>query len=105
MTSESCEASAYLSLLKARLAAVGMTRRSLSRATGISYFRIQAICGGSSTPGKASKRLIEIAVAMPIWSTPEQFSELTRLLRRDAEKSCRSAQTTICGGRQHANHD
>jgi hypothetical protein len=72
---ESC-----LAFLKARLGALGMTRKILSRTTGISYFRIQSICGGYGNPGNASKRLIEVAVGMPIWSTQEEFRALTQFL-------------------------
>ncbi len=96
--SQACDASSKatsLPLLKARMAAIGMTRKSLSRATGISYFRIQAICGGSGPrPGNASKKLIEIAVALPIWSSPEEYRALTQRLRWEAQKGSQSARPT-----------
>lgn len=81
--------------LRARMAMRGITRRELCRRTGLSQSVIYNTCGGyASQAGPVAKRLIEVAVGMPVWSTPEEFFAMTQEVRFDAQRISQNDQPT-----------
>jgi hypothetical protein len=87
MTINDPETRLKLHALKARMAAIGITRQEICRRTGLSSAVVHNTCGGyGDEAGPISKRLIEVCVGMPVWSTPEEFHALTQQVRCDSQR-------------------
>lgn len=80
-------------LIRARMIHLGMTRKELSRVTGLSMTVIHGALGGFASPGNGARRLIEIAIGSPFWSTPEEFNSLTKYLSRSPQQFPQTTQT------------
>jgi len=75
------------------MVALGITRRELCRRTGLSRSVVNNVCSGFANPGNGAKRLIEVAIGAPIWSTPDDFNALTQIVNRHAQQFPQITQT------------
>ncbi|MFZ4777047.1 MAG: hypothetical protein ACOYM3_16885 [Terrimicrobiaceae bacterium] len=78
--------------LCARMVAVGMSRKELASVTGLSMSVIHGALAGFRNPGNAARRLIEVAIGIPVWSAPEEFNSLTQLLNRHPQQFLQTTQ-------------
>lgn len=72
--------------INVRLLQLGFSRRELRGLLGCSSSHLNNTIGGVSASAPARK-LLEIAIGIPIWSNPQDFEALTRVLRFQAMSS------------------
>lgn len=65
-----------------RMHCLGISRRDLAVTLGISVSYLHRVIAGFGSVSTQTRKLIEVALDTPIWSTPEEFHALTRVIRR-----------------------
>lgn len=70
--------------INARLDSIGISRTELAALLGVADSYLNKIIAGHGPEATQTRRLLEVAIAAPIWSKPEDFAALTRVLKLQA---------------------